>query len=106
MKFENFIADMGERPVGTTLDRFPDVNGNYELGNCRWATPIEQHRNTRANRWIEFNGERLVLQEWAERLDISKSALRFRLTKWPLDKALTTPKPARIDAFLRGGSGG
>ncbi|KAB2900385.1 MAG: hypothetical protein F9K40_09355 [Kofleriaceae bacterium] len=44
--FEHFLADMGERPEGTTLDR-KDVNGNYEPGNCRWATPKEQRANQR-----------------------------------------------------------
>lgn len=45
--FKNFLADMGTRPSGTTLDRFPDPNGNYEPGNCRWATFSEQRRNRR-----------------------------------------------------------
>jgi hypothetical protein len=47
MTFEWFLADMGERPAGKTLDRYPDNDGNYEPGNCRWATMLEQNRNRR-----------------------------------------------------------
>lgn len=91
--FAAFLADMGERPAGTTLDRFPNRTGNYEPGNCRWATPREQNFNkTTQVRVIEFSGESLHLTEWAERIGISVPGLINRLRTMPLARALTEPR--------------
>jgi hypothetical protein len=57
--FENFLADMGERPKGLTLER-ELVNGNYEPENCRWATPKEQTKNRRIKRLENFSDDELI----------------------------------------------
>lgn len=67
--FENFLADMGERPKGTTLDRI-DNDGNYEPGNCRWADAMTQGVNRRTTRFVTMNGERLCLLHAAARLGV------------------------------------
>lgn len=92
--FENFLADMGERPEGMTLDRFPNVNGNYEPGNCRWATKVQQARNTSASVFIEFNGECLTLVEWAIRSGVKQATLSWRLRNgWaPLEALSLVPR--------------
>ena len=89
--FENFLADMGERPEGMTLDRI-EVDGNYDPGNCRWATNAEQARNTRRNVYIEANGERMVIFDWAKRSGIHETTIMHRLKNgWSPEDAVTTP---------------
>lgn len=60
--FESFIFDMGEAPPRLTLER-DNANGNYEPGNCRWATYAEQARNKRLTRFVKIDGVEMVLQD-------------------------------------------
>lgn len=79
--FENFYQDMGKRPEGMSIDRI-NVNGNYCPENCRWATIEEQSRNKRDNVYIEYKGERKILSDWANDLNMSVAALSNRLNKY------------------------
>ena len=62
--YEQFIADMGTKPDGMTLDRIDNDKG-YEPGNCRWATPFEQSNNRGNNRFVEYQGARMTISQYA-----------------------------------------
>lgn len=87
--YGRFIADMGEQPAGLTLDRV-NSNGPYSPENCRWATWEVQSRNRGNNVWVEFNGERLIVSDWAAKLGVPLATLRHRLKSWGVDRALTS----------------
>lgn len=90
--FRNFYLDMGQKPFSNaSLDRI-NSDGDYAPDNCRWADSTTQNNNSSNCRYIEFKGETLTLTQWARKLSVDVSTLYERLKKWPLEKALTTPK--------------
>lgn len=90
--FENFVEDMGYPPFEKAqLDRI-DNNGNYEPGNTRWVTQLQNIRNRSITVKATHNGETLPISVWAERAGISYPSIRNRLRRgWSLDRILTTP---------------
>jgi hypothetical protein len=95
--FENFLADMGPRPSPKhSLDRFPNQNGDYEPGNCRWATASEQSRNKRNTKIVEFDGRRLCLIDACRKAKVDYTTVAKRLRDgWNLEEAVSAPKLGR-----------
>ena len=90
--FENFLADMGERPKWWTLERI-DNEADYGPDNCRWATQAEQIRNTRRNINVTLKGETHCLKDWCTRLNLNYITILYRVQYygWEAERALTTP---------------
>lgn len=76
--FKEFLKDMGERPIGMSLDRI-NSNGNYEPLNCRWATQSQQTRNKRTNRL--WHGEHLCIKEIAQIEGVPRTSLNKHLKR-------------------------
>lgn len=89
--FWNFVTDMGPRPsLKHSIDRYPNLNGNYEVGNCRWATSRQQCRNMRNNRFVD--GKLVLELEESMKCKISHAAVLNRLSRgWSAHDALTKP---------------
>lgn len=89
MQFHNFLADMGMKPSGMSLGRMNNDAG-YSLANCRWETPSQQARNTRANTILYFKGANRTLVECSEISGIKSDTIGRRLKLgWSVTDALT-----------------
>ena len=89
--FAVFLADMGKRPAGFTLDR-KDGNRNYEPDNCQWASRKDQSRNRDYCRRVTWQGSERLLWELAEEHGIPNHLMHQRLYRgWSLDRVFTQP---------------
>lgn len=98
--FENFLADMGSRPEGTTLGRFGDI-GNYEPGNCEWQTPKQQGAEQRIKRQLRFLAvERPTVIRTPEKY--AKGGAISGHLRWHVRRGISNPKCKLCQALVRG----
>jgi hypothetical protein len=96
--FDNFIEDMGFRPSKLyEIDRI-DTNGNYELGNCRWATKKQNSRNKRNTVMLTINGDTRPMAEWAEISGESYDNIKNRISNlgWSHGDAVFGKKKKKV----------
>jgi hypothetical protein len=96
LKFDAFLDDMGIRPDGLTLDRFPNKDGSYEPSNCRWADSIGQQSNRCNNHILVIEGQSKTVAQWSRDFNIDAGVVRSRLRiGWDPMRALTTQTKCR-----------
>ena len=92
--FEKWCAESGHRK-GLSLDRI-DPDGDYCPGNCRWTSSKEQANNRRNTVYIEHNGERKTISQWADTLGMKRSTISDRYYRgFPIEKVLSVPTQRR-----------
>lgn len=88
--FYNWAISNGWKE-GMTIERI-DIYGAYEPDNCKWITKQEQKYNRSDSHFITYNGKTQTLAQWAKEIGVCPSSLRYRLSHWPLEKAITNKK--------------
>lgn len=76
-EYKNFLEDMGERPLGASIDRIDNSKG-YFKENCRWATSWQQSRNTSRNIFIVYKGQTIIATDLCKKLGINPSTIRTK----------------------------
>lgn len=99
LTFKNFLADMGDPPPGMRLERI-DNDGNYEPGNCRWASPKDQQRNQRVTRRVVVDGVSYVAADLADRSGLKTETIIERAAKGLRLRDVLSPKRRVFHAGL------
>lgn len=93
--FENWLADMGDRPEGFSIER-KNNNGDYCQENCIWADQKTQCNNRTTSHFIEVDGISKTIQQWAEDYMIKPHTIMARIKRgWPIETAISAPLDPR-----------